>query len=380
MAKTLVALYPTPNHARDAIQGLRDKGDIDFDRVSVIAHNAEGEFERLTDHAPDTKVEEGNLAAEGAGAGATAGAVIGGIAGLLVGLGVFILPGVGAVVAAGPIASTLAGAGVGAATGGAIGALVGLGIPEKEAEYYAEGVRRGGVLVVVRTTDDDVDEIADVLDDAEPLDVEEVAERWRNEGWSGYDAKAEPYDAERIRAFRARHERNRPASTATAAGAGATTAAGQRGARLEVGEEREVKLPVVEEEMDIGKRPVLRGAVRVRRFVTEVPVNEKVRTREEHVEVERKAVDRPVRPGDAAFAEGTIEVTEMAEEVVVEKHARVKEEVRVRKDVEEKVETVEGTVRRADVEVEKVATGTVKGDVVQTRHVEASADKAKKRS
>lgn len=202
--KTLVALYATPRQARDAIRRLHEERDVDFAHVSVIAHNAEGEFERITHEKPDTK-KQGNLAAEGAGAGATAGAVIGGVAGLLVGLGVFILPGVGAIVAAGPIGATLAGAGIGAAAGGIIGGLVGLGIPEKEAGYYAEGVRRGGVLLVVRADEDKADDIADTLEDSHPLDLEEAAKDWEREGWKGYDPKAEPYSDEKIRELRGRY-------------------------------------------------------------------------------------------------------------------------------------------------------------------------------
>lgn len=225
MAKTIVALYPTPRHARDAIRGLHGRDGIDFRHVSVIAHNAEGEFERLTHHEPHLAARHGTLAAEGAGAGAAAGAVIGGIAGLLVGLGVFILPGVGAIVAAGPIGATLAGAGIGAAAGGMIGALVGLGIPEHEAEYYAEGVRRGGVLLVVEARDDAVDEVADVLDAAHPLDIEEAADRWRSEGWVGHDPEAEPYSEERIRAIRARYAGTGTITTAATARTGSAAAA-----------------------------------------------------------------------------------------------------------------------------------------------------------
>ncbi|MEZ4430982.1 MAG: hypothetical protein R3F65_01120 [bacterium] len=231
--KTLVALYPTPRRARDAIRRLHEEQDVDFSRVSVIAHNAEGEFERITHEKPETR-KEGNLAAEGAGAGATAGAVIGGVAGLLVGLGVFILPGVGAIVAAGPIGTTLAGAGIGAAAGGIIGALVGLGIPEKEAGYYAEGVRRGGVLLVVRTDEDKADGIADVLEDCDPLDLEEAARGWESEGWKGYDPKAEPYSDEKIRELRGR---------ATGAGVGLDLGSTAATSRANTGVDRPTPMP-----------------------------------------------------------------------------------------------------------------------------------------
>jgi uncharacterized protein (TIGR02271 family) len=86
--------------------------------------------------------------------------------------------------------------------------------------------------------------------------------------------------------------------------------------------------------------------------VVETPVEERVALREEHVNVERRPVDRPVAAGDDAFRERTIEATESAEKAVVSKEARVTEEVVVRKQAEERTETVSDTVRRTEVEVE----------------------------
>jgi stress response protein YsnF len=117
-------------------------------------------------------------------------------------------------------------------------------------------------------------------------------------------------------------------------------------------------VPVIQEELEVGKRIVDRGGVRVHSHVEEMPVEEVIRLREEHVEVERRAVDRPVNAADA-FEEVTLEVTETAEEPVVAKQARVVEEVIVGKTAEEHEETIEGTVRRQDVDVEPLPkTGT----------------------
>jgi uncharacterized protein (TIGR02271 family) len=117
-------------------------------------------------------------------------------------------------------------------------------------------------------------------------------------------------------------------------------------------------IPVIAEELEVGKRTIERGGVRVHSHVEEIPVEELIRLREEHVEVERRAVNRPVTPGEA-FAEGTIEVTETAEVPVVTKQARVVEEVVVGKKTEEREETIEDTVRRQDVDVEPLPkTGT----------------------
>ncbi len=133
---------------------------------------------------------------------------------------------------------------------------------------------------------------------------------------------------------------------------GATAAATGRNAS-----EGEVALPVIEEEIKIGKRAVETGGVRVQSRVTEKPVEETVTLREETVHVDRRPVNRPVGEADAAaMREGTIEVPTMAEEAVVAKDARVVEEVVVGKNVTERDETVRDTVKRTDVEVEEINT------------------------
>jgi uncharacterized protein (TIGR02271 family) len=113
-------------------------------------------------------------------------------------------------------------------------------------------------------------------------------------------------------------------------------------------------VPVVEEQLKVGKREAGGGRVRVYSRVTEQPVEEQVRLRQERVNVERRPVDRPLREGErGAFREDVIELTEVSEEPVVMKEARVVEEIVVGKDVEEHTETVRDTVRRTDVRVER---------------------------
>ena len=118
--------------------------------------------------------------------------------------------------------------------------------------------------------------------------------------------------------------------------------------------DKEAVIPVVEEELRVGKREVEKGGVRITSKVTETPVEEEVRLREERINVERRPVDRPVTSSDNAFQMGAIEVTESAEEAVVAKSARVVEEVVVNKDVQERTETVRDTLHRTDVDVEQV--------------------------
>jgi len=132
------------------------------------------------------------------------------------------------------------------------------------------------------------------------------------------------------------------------------------GSTAQSGQTRDIKagqtaaIPVVEEEINIGKREVERGGVRVRTEVQERPVQEQINLREEHVRVERRPVDRPASEADIRRAQqaGTIEVREKAEQAVVQKDARVVEEVRIGKEATERTETVRDTVRRTDVEVE----------------------------
>jgi uncharacterized protein (TIGR02271 family) len=121
--------------------------------------------------------------------------------------------------------------------------------------------------------------------------------------------------------------------------------------------EGDVRIPVVEEELQVGTREIERGGVRVYSHVTEQPVEQQVHLRDERVTVERRPVDRPATEGDlAAFKEGTIELAETHEEAVVHKQARVVEEVVIDKEAQERTETVRDTVRRTEVDVEPAGT------------------------
>ncbi|MDQ3801897.1 MAG: YsnF/AvaK domain-containing protein [Acidobacteriota bacterium] len=124
----------------------------------------------------------------------------------------------------------------------------------------------------------------------------------------------------------------------------------------------ETTIPVIEEELQVGKREVERGGARIRSRVIEKPVEETLRLREEHIVVNRRPVNRAVTDADAQnFQEGDIELTERAEEAVVSKQARVVEEVSVGKEVSEREETVRDTVRRTDVDVEETGGNVTTG-------------------
>jgi stress response protein YsnF len=230
------------------------------------------------------------------------------------------------------------------------GSLMDMLFPEEDRHTYTEGIRRGGYLLSVRVSEDMQGQTVEVLERSDPVDINERAESWRQSGWTGYEASS--------------------TTTGTAAGtaAGATSTAEGYAAReqsstsgaesLRTGAtEGEGSIPVIEEEVRVGKREAGGGRVRVRSYVTERPVEEQVNLREERVNVERRPVDRPVEPGEAVFQEKEIEAVERAEEAVVSKQARVVEEVALSKDVDTQTETVRDTVRKTEVEVEDDRTG-----------------------
>src|SRR6187551_563070 len=139
------ALFPDRDHFDAALEALRAAGFRNSDISAIIP-----ERDRTT---KDLAAEINTKAPEGVATGAGAGAAVGGVLGWLVGIGALAIPGIGPLVAAGPIVAALAGAGAGGATGGLVGGLVGAGIPEVEAKRYAGRIREGGYLVSVHCDD-----------------------------------------------------------------------------------------------------------------------------------------------------------------------------------------------------------------------------------
>ncbi|HET6469076.1 MAG TPA: DUF2382 domain-containing protein [Geminicoccaceae bacterium] len=192
--------------------------------------------------------------------------------------------------------------------------IVERGFSEEDAKSYVAALRDGKTLLATRTPEDRVEEAVRIMD------------RYEAAGASGEEDR----------------------------GAGRQRARGR-------GEEERVAR--VEEELTVNKRQVARGGVRVTSSVHEQPVEETVRLREEQVEVDRRPVDRKLRPeeADAAFEEKTVEMTETEEEVEVEKEARVVEEVALEKQTSEREEKVQDKVRRTEVEVERIEPKSRKG-------------------
>lgn len=186
MAKTVVGLMDSPAEAQRVIQELIDCG---FERstIGVMASGRQG-GDASAATSDDGSADQGEPEDRGRSAlkGAGAGAALGGIAGLVVGLAALPIPGVGPIIAAGPIAAALAGAGIGAVAGGVVGALTDLGVPEHEAHYYAEGVRRGGTLLTVTAANDELaDRAARLMREHGAANIEERVSQWKDSGWSG---------------------------------------------------------------------------------------------------------------------------------------------------------------------------------------------------
>lgn len=183
-----------------------------------------------------------------------------------------------------------------------IKAFFGADVPDEDTGYYAEGMRRKGVVVSADVPDDLSDDVADIMADHGAVDIDKKASEWKASGWSP-------------------------------------------------DQQRGTSIPVAEEEVKIGKREVSKGGIRVYSRVLETPVEEDISLREERAKVERRHADRPA--SEEAFEERSIEIEEMAEEPVISKQARVTEEVIVGKEATQRTERVKETARKTRVEVER---------------------------
>jgi uncharacterized protein (TIGR02271 family) len=200
-------------------------------------------------------------------------------------------------------------------------------ISEDDRHAYGEGLRRGGYLLCARVeSGESADRIVSILEESAGVDLEERQQAWQNEGWTPYTEQSSQ-----------------------------TTAALEQ-AQQTVEEER---IPVIEERLRVGKREVARGGARVRSYVREIPAHEQIELREEHVSIERRPVEERVSEADleagGILRERVVEVSEFKEEPVVSKEAVVREELVVKKTVEQHSEQINETVRRTEVEVEDLS-------------------------
>jgi stress response protein YsnF len=190
---------------------------------------------------------------------------------------------------------------------------------DDEADRYSRVGNNAQCLVTVHArTSDEAERAADILDDCGAIDVDERSSRYATGSDSRTGVSGVPGGSDRSR-------------------------------------DRDNTIERAEERLDVGKRTEEGGGIRVRSRIVERPVEEHVRLREEHVHVERNPVNRPVSGDrDSAFQERDIELTERSEIPVVNKEARVVEEIRVSKDVDERDETIRDTVRNTEVDIDRV--------------------------
>ncbi|MCW6512027.1 DUF2171 domain-containing protein [Lichenifustis flavocetrariae] len=230
---------------------------------------------------------------------------------------------------------------------------------------YMEGLRRGGIMLVAHVDDTKVDEAIQILEQHGSVDLSERETTWRSEGWTGgttvtgggvADTGAGPLRS----VTTATETKSVPVAAMSSATTLASTAAPGSTARTGTDD----VLQVVEESLNVGKRAVNRGKVRVHSYVVETPVSESVSLRDETVSIDRRPVDRAVGVADLgvdAFKERTIEMEEIDEEAVVAKTTRVVEEIGIRKDASDRTQVVTDTVRSTKVDIEdgrKVGTRT----------------------
>ena len=229
------------------------------------------------------------------------------------------------------------------------------------AQMYSEAVTRGHyVLTLTADSLPEVERAADIVERHGPVDIDEHSEQWGMGATSGagLGAMQSQQAAQQSQPMSQQFAGTQDASIGkTQMPPGGMQDSSMSGAQAYQGGERSdtTAIPVIQEELVVGKRAVERGGVRIYQRVVETPVHESIGLREEHVNVERHAVNRPVDPADVnAFQENTIELRETSEEAVVGKTARVVEEVVVGKEVTQRTEQVSDTVRRTEVEIEQL--------------------------
>lgn len=207
------------------------------------------------------------------------------------------------------------------------------GVSSTEADAYAEGVSQGGSLVSVQVDEDSTDDVVEIMNRYNPINVHNLR-------------------ASQTRSTSQQTTANEPSTQRTKTQQATSDASRQ--SKKSVNEEGDMSIPIVEEEITVGKRQVEQGGVRVHTHVQEQPVEQQVTLHKEEVHVERRPVNRPADASQVnAFKEGTFEVSSTSEEAVVQKQARVVEEVVIKKDATDRTETVRDTVRKTQVDVDQ---------------------------
>jgi stress response protein YsnF len=213
--------------------------------------------------------------------------------------------------------------------------LFGQGIQEQEASVYAKAVESGGVVLTLRAAQEDIPKAMGILNQHNVIDVKDRAID------TGAFSKAQAAGT--------------PLGTGNAQAAGTPLGPVPVPAKpitADLGKQQVMRL--AEEHLDVGKRLVEQGTTRIRRFLTQQPVEQKVALHEEHAEVVRRAIEDPNYVRDVDWSDQTVEIRETAEEPMVTKSTRVAEEIIIDKTGSDRVETIRDTVRKQQAQVEKV--------------------------
>jgi uncharacterized protein (TIGR02271 family) len=231
---------------------------------------------------------------------------------------------------------------------------------DENAVRYSNAVSAGQhVLTLTTSSETEVERAADVIERFGPIDIDErhdLSGTAASLGTSGYQPSTSPSTAA------GSMQSGSQSGNLSGNLSDARTDSLQRDTSIDQTTGK-AAIPVVQEDLKVGKRLVERGGVRVFSRVVETPVNETVGLREEHVSVERRPVDQPINPADiGAFKDKSIEVRETAEEAVVQKSARVVEEVVVGKEVSQRQQQIQDTVRHTEVEVQPLQGSAIDDD------------------
>jgi uncharacterized protein (TIGR02271 family) len=224
---------------------------------------------------------------------------------------------------------------------------------------YSEAVSRGShVLTVTTATLPEVERAADLIERFGPIDIDEKASQWGGASTTGAMAGG-AMSSGAMGSGTGGQQQAALLSQQSSQGSMASQQGSAMGGSQQLATGETAAIPVIEEQLQVGKREVQRGGVRVYQRLVETPVTETVNLREEHVNVERRPVDQPASTADlAAFQEKSIELRETGEEVVVQKTARVVEEVVIGKEVTQTQQQVNDTVRHTEVDIEQLGATT----------------------
>jgi uncharacterized protein (TIGR02271 family) len=225
---------------------------------------------------------------------------------------------------------------------------------------YSEAVTRGShVLTVTTATLPEVERAADLIERFGPVDIDEKASQWGGGATTGGAMAGGAMSSGAMGSSSGTQQQAALLSQQSQQGSTASQQGSAMGGSQQLATGETAAIPVIEEQLQVGKREVQRGGVRVYQRMVETPVTETVNLREEHVNVERRPVDQPASTADlAAFQEKSIELRETGEEVVVQKTARVVEEVVIGKEVTQTQQQVNDTVRHTEVDIEQLGATT----------------------